>query len=652
MISTVFVVRKAAPLLAIAALAFVAFPTAVQAAISYPVQTIGESEHTLTEASIGIDDSGDRVAVWKERLPSGGYAVDAATRPSEGSWSEPVAISEAKEEIQTVSVAVNSRGEAAASWMREYSSPNWVVETAHMTSSGTWSAPTAMAPATGVNSHEPRIGIDAEGDATVAWREYLGPYWGAVVASQEGGAWGPSLLLSDPSENFEAPELAVSPNGAAVVTWGSSSVIEGTTRPAGGNWAVGAVIASSGSSGLQRAVPGIDPAGEATVAWALNDGTHYIVQAATKSAGGSWATRTVGEAAGNNRAPTLSVNAEGDALLAWIHDFHTVETSERASGGSWSAPSSIPAVGGGVEIWSIDSALDEAGDSILAYDGEAPGERYSAWASRRDAGGSWTEAVEISEGEEAAYEVPSVALNPTGSLAIAWASEISSGYLVKAIGIDNTATLSVTKDGTGSGTVTGDKGGIDCGPLCSAQITAGNEVTLTATPAAGSAFAGWSGDCSGTGSCTVDMGAARSVGADFTAVTPPPVTPLPTPPPTTSKPVTPPPVTPPPTTSKTVMPGLHLVQVKRNKTHGTAVVRFRVPASGRLTVYGKGVKATKVTVKKAGYSSVKLVPKGAYRTRLSRHHRGFTVVKARFRPAAGGTATTWSRRIRLVWRQG
>ena len=41
-------------------------------------------------------------------------------------------------------------------------------------------------------------------------------------------------------------------------------------------------------------------------------------------------------------------------------------------------------------------------------------------------------------------------------------------------------------------------------------------VTLTATAAAGSTFAGWSGACSGTGLCAVTMSAARSATASFT----------------------------------------------------------------------------------------------------------------------------------------
>jgi uncharacterized delta-60 repeat protein len=76
--------------------------------------------------------------------------------------------------------------------------------------------------------------------------------------------------------------------------------------------------------------------------------------------------------------------------------------------------------------------------------------------------------------------------------------------------------LAVTKAGSGSGTVTSSPSGIDCGSTCSAPFAA-VPVTLTATPAAGSTFTGWAGDCSGTGSCTVTMSADRSVTATFEA---------------------------------------------------------------------------------------------------------------------------------------
>jgi uncharacterized repeat protein (TIGR01451 family) len=79
-------------------------------------------------------------------------------------------------------------------------------------------------------------------------------------------------------------------------------------------------------------------------------------------------------------------------------------------------------------------------------------------------------------------------------------------------------TLSVAKAGTGAGTVTSNAGGINCGATCSAMFGAGTAVSLTAAAADGSTFAGWSGDCSGTDTCTLAMDRDRTATAVFTPV--------------------------------------------------------------------------------------------------------------------------------------
>jgi hypothetical protein len=76
-------------------------------------------------------------------------------------------------------------------------------------------------------------------------------------------------------------------------------------------------------------------------------------------------------------------------------------------------------------------------------------------------------------------------------------------------------TLSVVSAGTGSGAVTSAPAGISCGTICSSSFAAGTSVTLTATPNASSIFTGWSGACSGTGTCAVTMSAAKSATATF-----------------------------------------------------------------------------------------------------------------------------------------
>jgi uncharacterized repeat protein (TIGR02543 family) len=79
--------------------------------------------------------------------------------------------------------------------------------------------------------------------------------------------------------------------------------------------------------------------------------------------------------------------------------------------------------------------------------------------------------------------------------------------------------LTVSLSGAGTGTVTSSPAGIDCGSDCSESYPFNTVVTLTATPATGSVFDGWSGDCTGTDPCNVTMDQARSVTATFSVAT-------------------------------------------------------------------------------------------------------------------------------------
>jgi uncharacterized repeat protein (TIGR02543 family) len=65
----------------------------------------------------------------------------------------------------------------------------------------------------------------------------------------------------------------------------------------------------------------------------------------------------------------------------------------------------------------------------------------------------------------------------------------------------------------GQGTVTGE--GIDCPGDCTEGYVPDSQVMVAAVPASGWAFDGWSGDCSGTGQCTVMMTGDKTVTARF-----------------------------------------------------------------------------------------------------------------------------------------
>ncbi|MGE0641146.1 MAG: choice-of-anchor Q domain-containing protein [Thermoanaerobaculia bacterium] len=74
--------------------------------------------------------------------------------------------------------------------------------------------------------------------------------------------------------------------------------------------------------------------------------------------------------------------------------------------------------------------------------------------------------------------------------------------------------LDVTLAGSGAGGVESSPSAISCPGVCSAEFVDGTMVELVATPAPGSLFAGFAGDCTGA-TCTVTMSADRTVTAQF-----------------------------------------------------------------------------------------------------------------------------------------
>ncbi len=182
--------------------------------------------------------------------------------------------------------------------------------------------------------------------------------------------------------------------------------------------------------------------------------------------------------------------------------------------------------------------IDEARSATAAF--EATPQHTLALATEGAGSGAVTSAPEGikcgPECEAAFYEEETVTLTAVadpGSHLTGWEGcdtkagstcevTLRADKTVKASFALNKHNLVVSTTGSGSGAVTGSLAGIDCGATCSAEYLEGTEVTLTATPAAGSTFAGWSGACLGTGACVVTLDEDRAVVANFDAVPAPP----------------------------------------------------------------------------------------------------------------------------------
>jgi hypothetical protein len=85
----------------------------------------------------------------------------------------------------------------------------------------------------------------------------------------------------------------------------------------------------------------------------------------------------------------------------------------------------------------------------------------------------------------------------------------------------STYLLTVSLKGTAAGTVAGTAGSTPitfgcAGTSCTASVANGAAVVLTATPNAGSTFTGWGVVCTGTGTCSFKMNAAKNPWVTFT----------------------------------------------------------------------------------------------------------------------------------------
>jgi hypothetical protein len=128
--------------------------------------------------------------------------------------------------------------------------------------------------------------------------------------------------------------------------------------------------------------------------------------------------------------------------------------------------------------------------------------------------GVWLSTGTVNNGDTVMVRQTSSAgygLTTTATLSI---GGVSAGFQVATL----PPTLTIALAGTGTGAVEGTPAGITCGSDCSQSYDRGTTVSLTATPAADSRFAGWSGACAGSGACDVTMDDLKSVTATFARV--------------------------------------------------------------------------------------------------------------------------------------
>jgi len=297
------------------------------AAWQAPVQLSLAGEEAV-EPQVAIDPKGDAVAVWMRFGEKSAQIIQSAARPAaSGAWQTPAELSRATGDAEHPEVAMDANGDAVAVW-DIFGETDKVIEASERPAvSGVWQTPAVLSDPS-QQSFEPQIALDPQGDAIAVWAETEGltnEVVQSAVRPVATGLWGTPVELSAPGAKSMTPQVALDGQGSAVAVWerndGTSSVIQSASRPAGtGTWGT-PVGLSAEAEGKQAIAPqlAVSPQGAAIAVWTRNNGSDYVAEAAVGSTGTSLWQAPVELSVGNENADGVQVAADGqgNALAVW-----------------------------------------------------------------------------------------------------------------------------------------------------------------------------------------------------------------------------------------------------------------------------------------------------------------------------------------------
>lgn len=308
-------------------------------AILIELDDTGDAELPLTafgpSQSIGIDAAGNAMVAWllvAPEPPTLGNdltynAVVSRYTPS-GGWEAQVHLSGNASDPQ---IGVDASGNAIALWRLRPNSGGGgqTVYASNYTAGSGW-GPFPLFVSSSTALRGPRMAVDSVGNAVVAWSSCGDPdFCDDVFVNRYAPAtgWeGEQVIFSDPAVS-QTPAVAINDAGDIVVAWMLIDSYPTTSlwarRYTGGAWQGVEQLDSGGQFGEPTAA--IDAGGNAIVAWGalfVSQGVPAVpdILASRYVAGAGWEPPTVIEAngaQGNALFPHVAYGADGSAMLLW-----------------------------------------------------------------------------------------------------------------------------------------------------------------------------------------------------------------------------------------------------------------------------------------------------------------------------------------------
>jgi hypothetical protein len=260
---------------------------------------------------IALDAAGDAVAVWAQRLADVFEVHAEVRRANLGYWGSATLLS-SRPVNGGPALAVTPGGDAFVAWIE-----NGVVKVAQgNVASATWDAPVTLKDG-GDAEDDPVIAVDAAGDAVVAWQWRSQPRALTVVRTAfrpAHGSWGQTVDLATVGRDFQHdPRVAIDASGNAVALWPDDAGLRSSVRPmTSGVWSHPVALTRAAVADPELT---IDSHGNAVAIW-IDAATKRLDAAVRPAVAGTWQP-VVHVSPTESSDPQLAIDDAGNAAAVW-----------------------------------------------------------------------------------------------------------------------------------------------------------------------------------------------------------------------------------------------------------------------------------------------------------------------------------------------
>jgi hypothetical protein len=334
---------------------------AVSQAWSPNEATLFDGTRQLSHHALAVSPTGFAVAVWVRDVPGMGGHLFASTldlRAGNSTWTAAVRVDTADAPISSLpTVAIDRNGNVLAAWVQP--EPG---ESAHIharfynRAADTWDPVARQPSAMGSHDAPTRIAFDDAGNAYLLWTESNSVQW---ARRQAGGTWEPAASAIEVAGcAMNEPGIALNDAGSGVLYGNCRSgqaLPHVWVRDVVAGAAVGTPVSLDGPAGdVQTITASVNAGGQAALAWVRSDpvGLDFVQTAMRGGVTGTWSIprdlRPADPLAAEPvDAPSAVIDEHGNAMVAWSQpagDNQAFRARYNALTGTWAAVEPFPGV--------------------------------------------------------------------------------------------------------------------------------------------------------------------------------------------------------------------------------------------------------------------------------------------------------------------